>query len=1042
MKRLVLACFLVFSQIIQAQQNFGVADNENITWTGDESKFTFSDETLALNDADFDSPATLTATNVSADSIAKWTFTATMKFAPSTSNYARFFLAADEDLANGVCVYLGKNICIESVASSKYTKLVTSTATITSSSSNVIEVNVARTITDDDDYLYTLTFSCDGTEETLTASIDGLSHDGFATMGINCVYTKTRADKMSFSDLSVETGFEPIEPTPTLTNIYRGAVVINEIMPINSDAYGLPDAEYIELLNVADTAVDLTNWTISNGKTTGKLPSFTLMPDSLVVLVGSTRATAFASAVDADIISPSSWPTLTNSSCNLILSTSDGLTVDAISYSRDIFGSTTKYDGGYSVERIDGTNLSNKTTNWSPSEAEVGGTPGAVNSVAAANPDTDEPTATIALSADSLTFTFTFDEPLDTTTIGGPLSIDGEAVASALANLDTIWLNSFDIVLESPFANDNRYALSFAQTIKDLAGNAAADTFYYGSAPVIPTPTLTNIYRGAVVINEIMPINSDAYGLPDAEYIELLNVADTAVDLTNWTISNGKTTGKLPSFTLMPDSLVVLVGSTRATAFASAVDADIISPSSWPTLTNSSCNLILSTSDGLTVDAISYSRDIFGSTTKYDGGYSVERIDGTNLSNKTTNWSPSEAEVGGTPGAVNSVAAANPDTDEPEMLYISVSDDGLTLTIGFDEPMDTAFVVNSFNISGVATSVVRTSIDSTMLQTFSYELASPMEERQVYTVRIPAFTDLAGNAVDVDEIRLGIPEEPAEGDVIINEVMFNGSPSSNDYVELYNLSDKIIDLSKLCFGVVSDGVLKSCLPISSSKRSYFPGDYLVISPDSTSIDESFGPLDLSLLASVSGMNTMSESATIALTSTTGTILESLTYKASMLGYAAQTSSNVSLERIRFDLPTDQTTNWTAASVEYNYATPTAENSQHRDGSETPSTHLEIANKVFTPDGDGMNDELIIRTQFSDGTWLATVRIYSSAGVLVATPYNNEAVAVSGELTWNGKTDDGSQLSPGTYIVFVSAWQPNDGKTYDFKKTCVVSTTPH
>ncbi len=58
-------------------------------------------------------------------------------------------------------------------------------------------------------------------------------------------------------------------------------------------------------------------------------------------------------------------------------------------------------------------------------------------------------------------------------------------------------------------------------------------------------------------------------------------------------------------------------------------------------------------------------------------------------------------------------------------------------------------------------------------------------------------SDFAGNTPCQPEAEFGLPEPPLAGEVLINEILFDPLPQCSDYLELYNSSEKVIDLSQL-----------------------------------------------------------------------------------------------------------------------------------------------------------------------------------------------------------------------------------------------------
>ena len=68
-------------------------------------------------------------------------------------------------------------------------------------------------------------------------------------------------------------------------------VVLNELMADPSPVVGLPEAEFVELLNsTTDKTFDLAGWTFSDGGTPVVLPSYVLGPGEYVVLMANASS--------------------------------------------------------------------------------------------------------------------------------------------------------------------------------------------------------------------------------------------------------------------------------------------------------------------------------------------------------------------------------------------------------------------------------------------------------------------------------------------------------------------------------------------------------------------------------------------------------------------------------------------------------------------------------------------------------------------------------------------------------------------------------
>jgi hypothetical protein len=85
-----------------------------------------------------------------------------------------------------------------------------------------------------------------------------------------------------------------------------------------------------------------------------------------------------------------------------------------------------------------------------------------------------------------------------------------------------------------------------------------------------------------------------------------------------------------------------------------------------------------------------------------------------------------------------------------------------------------------------------------------------------------------------------LSENAKPRDIIFNEILFNPPPFGSDYLELYNRSDKTINCNELYIaGKAPDGNIREPLIIEKHNRSFFPGDYLVLTEDAAWVKNNF-----------------------------------------------------------------------------------------------------------------------------------------------------------------------------------------------------------
>lgn len=360
------------------------------------------------------------------------------------------------------------------------------------------------------------------------------------------------------------------------------------------------------------------------------------------------------------------------------------------------------------------------------------------------------------------------------------------------------------------------------------------------------------------------------------------------------------------------------------------------------------------------------------------------------------------------------------------------------LVLGFSESMDfssSAYVVNQDmgSPSSQTVSVDKKSITLTFENNF--------EKSKIYDLQISGLKDLAGNNLVETQRSIGIPESIEFEDLVFNEVMFENPLNSLEYVEIYNRSDKLLDVSGLVFTTRKmDGTLNTGNKIPA-QTLLIPNGYLALTSDADSIRNYHRCPSESNIISTEWSTFNNESSTLVLANAAkDTIYDELTYDVKWHHALVKNPKGVALERIHPELPTKSRDSWHSAASETNYGTPGYKNSQYRNIDSEPIVEKTVwlEPEAFSPDNDGVDDVCLIKYKTDANGYIANALILNPAGVKVYHLATNLLLSTEGFLTWDGKTDSGKNVNVGIYVLYFEIFNPGNGKRMQHKLPIVVS----
>jgi hypothetical protein len=801
-------------------------------------------------------------------------------------------------------------------------------------------------------------------------------------------------------------------------------IVINEIMADPNPNIGLlEDEEFIEIYNTKAYDIPCSGWQLAVGTTTPKvLPDFTILANSYITICDDDALSFFLTYGNA--IELSTFPSLTNSGTTVQILDENNQVISKVTYSDTWYQDVIKKDGGYTIEKIDPNNNCSGKTNWIASNASIGGTPSTHNSVMASNIDNIAPTVTSLYYSDPNKIYLNFSEEINE-------SLQNEnnytLNISSILYINAISSTSIEIAILDTFISGTTYSLTVSN-LSDNCGNIINDT-------TISFPYY-KVGKYEIVINEIMSDPSPVVYLPEVEYVELFNRTNYDITLHDWKFNYGSSSSTIPDVIILANSYLVLCQADDVSAlesYGNTIGLDGFS------LSNSSQLLSIEDASGNIIHSINYDISWISDDNKTDGGWSLEQIDPDNFCSEEDNWDVSESTNGGTPAEQNSIFALNPDLNAPELLRAIISDTNKVIvyfneTIVIDTISANYFTVDN-NIGDAISVSSNSSNNSSIILSFNTNFANSIIYKLTFNQQI---ADCGGNLIDASSfVNFAYPKEIDANDIIINEVLANPIDDGVDYVEIYNRSNRVVNLYDLRIANKENDTVANIKDISLTNYLFFPKEYILISKSGKKVKEQYQTKTKNNFIDIETLPTYSnDQGTVVLVDRANIVIDDFEYNEEMHFPLLITSDGVSLERLNPDASTNKTNNWHSAAETVGFGTPGYENSQYNPKAQGGGS-IDIPNEIFSPDNDGLEDNLTILYNFDKAGYVANVYIFDVSGKLMIQLVENELLGTNGSFIWDGIDQYKQKVGIGIYVIVFEVFDI-DGNVTKYKDKCVVA----
>ena len=529
-----------------------------------------------------------------------------------------------------------------------------------------------------------------------------------------------------------------------------------------------------------------------------------------------------------------------------------------------------------------------------------------------------------------------------------------------------------------------------------------------------------------IVINEIMADPSPPVELPEWEYIELHNTSDFPINLHNWKLIAGNSEYRFDeNIEIKPKDYLILCHKDAVNLFS--VFNSCKGFISFK-VSNFGLDLALFDDNDSLIASVNFDISWHSESYKEEGGWSLEQIDEDNPCAGKPNWSSSISGAGGTPGKCNSIKNTN--ITLPDIDYLFPINDN-TIAVQYNQNMNMKSLLNVENYFIKEMKTHPNSISTAHNRNDYVELIfeQKFEEGNLYTLSINNIKNCRDIHQENEiEAIFGLPSQAESKDIIINEVLFDPISPGVDFIEIYNRSDKVIDISKLLIGTIkesfpnpADTALKE---ICQEGRMLLPHSYNVISSDNDIIVEQYltniqnaASIRKNFIETKEFPSFPNSEGNIIVCNKSRDIIDEIYYSEKMHYDLLVETKGVSLERISFDNQSLDKTNWHSAASNVNYGTPGYENSMAmNDVEKADEDVIQIIPEIFSPDGDGFDDICNIHYNLKDNGYSLNVNIFNSKGLLIRNLLHNNLVSDEGFVIWDGCDNNNHRVEPGIYIV--------------------------
>lgn len=766
----------------------------------------------------------------------------------------------------------------------------------------------------------------------------------------------------------------------------KGVVSVTEVMFSPAPDQG---GEWIEIQNRITDRLSLQGWTFSDANQTRHVISdslFHLEPKGYLTLCASTEMKDYFGLEYSEIYELQSWPTLNSTSDSIRLFDPTGEQVASAFY-RGSWG-----EPATSLERRNPATHPHAEINWMPSSHLDGGTPSRMNTrsllpveiqiefISVRLPKLVGPTqAEIRILFRNMGMNLLT-----------ALELDSDADIQWLGNLPSYDLDSLVFMSEMLWPGFNQVPI----------------ILYHESGVVADTSVqiILGFPQDQIALNEIHYIPHE----DQPEFLEFVNISSQPINLLGWCFQDrsGSRGEVIRDLTIQPDSLFIWTEDEVKLSDWVPPQAQFSGLTSWPSLNNSSDSIVVHDPTGKRMLAHAYENPSNGMV-----GRSLERRALWKPQSDPDSWGVCQGASGITPGLANSILLPANNLMIQDLsvldtllrsgvsfsLQVVVSNTGTDAVPG--SQLDLHFSGNGNEIMRQSHILPFLSAGESYVWTRNYILDAGGWISLDADVQAPGDQNPGDN--HIKEI-LYFSEEHSP--LVINEVMPLPAVGEHEWSEIYNSSEKTVDLMGWSLSDQSG----SAVIISDTSLLLHTREYLVIGEE---LSNSYDPHYATFLVLPQFPTLNNTEDGLVLFDPQGFWMDEMAYTST-----TELVRGRSLERIRTEMTGLDPGNWSVCIYDEG-STPGWQNSLYLDV--LPSElNIVLEPNPFSPDGDGQSDQLAIYYELPFEHGVMSVMIFDMAGRIIAEPVQIKPVSHRGQVFWDGEANYGGKAVTGLYIMKV------------------------